>query len=228
MQRRGVFIAMVAAVVSLVSVRLAPAAAFDFQYGSLVTPSPINPTSTVGGPGSQVSQAGIGNFATPTAPTFNADHMFGTDITVGNITVTDLAIGANYTDNYGPTPIMIELKIKDVTSGDTGTFTFTGSLTGQVASNGTTESAVFNNPFAVPQSHSLLIGGSLYTVTANPAMDFVSPGAPPSGGSGIPGSYSFNVFAVVPPAPAPAAVWAGAVLIGGLAARKLIRLRPTT
>ena len=166
----------------------------DFQYGTLVTPSPINPTATVGGPGSQVSQAGIGNFSSPAAPTFNAgvNGSLGTDITVGSITITDLALGAAYMDTYGPTPITVNLKLKDVTSGATGTFTFTGSLSGLVSSNGTTVGSSFNNPFTA-SSQIQTIGLSNYEVRIITSKDFAAPGSPPSGGSGIAGFYSFNV-----------------------------------
>ena len=209
MLRRGVLLAALAAAASLAMGQSAMAS-FDFQYGTLVTPSPINPSSTVGGPGSQVSQAGIGNFASPTAPSINGGTATGADITVGNVTVTDLALGAAYTDTYS-SPITVSLKIKDVTSGATGTFTVTGVLGGTVSSNGTTAAAVFTNPaFTIVGPASQTIGMNVYTLTINPTTDFVAPGSPPAGGSGVPGSYSFNIRAVTASVPEPASV----VLVG--------------
>ena len=202
------------------------ASTIDFQYGTTVTPSPINPTATVGGPGSQVSQAGVGNFATPAAPSFDASAAGGADITVGTITVTDLALGAAYTDTYGPTTITVNLKIKDVPSNATGTFKFTGSLAGTVTSNGIVAASDFSDPFTA-SSQTETIGSFNYTVSVIPGKAFAAPGSPPAGGSGIPGDYSFNVQAAVAGVPAPASGWAGLALLTGLGAWRLIRKRVT-
>lgn len=171
----------------------------DFTYGSTVTPSPINPTGGTG-PGSQVSQAGVGNFTTPTAPVYSATvNPLGTDIVVGTINITDLGIGP-YTDIYGPTPISISLKIKDAASGATGTFTFAGDLAGQVASNGTSDGATFINPFTSAAQMQTL-GGQVYAVRIDPTTDFAAPGAPPVGGTGLSGTYTFNVSSIPVPEP---------------------------
>lgn len=221
MQARSLSLRLAAAL-SFVLVAQASAASFDFQYGSTVTPSPINPTATVGGPGSQVSQEGVGNFASPAAPTLNAGGPLGTDIIVGTISVTDLAIGSAYTDTYGPTTIDINLKIKDVTSSGTGVFLITGSLTGTVSSDGNAQSSVFNNPF-LPSSQTLKIGSTFYTVDVIPDTAFVAPGAPPEGGTGLAGEYGVNVRVTAQGVPTPASALAGSALIAGLGAWRLIR-----
>jgi hypothetical protein len=186
-----------AALLWIAGERQVSAGHFDFQYGSTVTPSPINPTGG-NGPGSQISQAGVGNFTSPTAPTFNAGLDGGANITVGTINVTDLSIGA-YMDTYGPTTVTIDLKILDVDSGLTGTFTFTGTLTGAVNSNGTTSSADIKvSASATSQVEG--IGGTDYKVSIIPGQFFAAPGSPPVDGTGLDGVYSFNVSApsVVP------------------------------
>jgi hypothetical protein len=203
--QRYLVLGILTAAVYLGAVQSAVASPLDFQYGTTVTPSPINPTSTIGGPGSQISQAGIGNFTSPTAPTYNAglNGSLGTDITVGTINVTDLSIGA-YTDTYGPTTITVSLKLKDVDSGSTGVFQFTGTLTGQVSSNGTTTSSSMDNPFTA-SSQIQNIGGTNYEVRIIPSKDFTAPGSPPVDGTGFDGVYSFNVLEA-PTVPEPASL----------------------
>jgi hypothetical protein len=176
----------------------------DFTYSTVVTPATINPSATVGGPGSQVTQ---GSEAPPT--TINAALLTGTDVVVGTITVTDLGVVVGpYTDTYGPTAINVKVSIVDQASGQTLTFNFAGTLTGMVGSNGTTDAVVFNNPFAAAsQSQTTVFGvnSAKYTVSIIPSKDFTAPGAPPIGGPGLNGTYSFHVFAT-PVVPEPASL----------------------
>jgi hypothetical protein len=210
MLKRGVALAALAVLLSLSGVQTASASFGDFQYGTDVTPSPINPTASVPVQGSVVNQSGIGTFPAPSGTVTNAavNGPLGADIAVGTISVTDLGLGA-YTDTYGPTVITVDLAILDVDSGMTGTFTFNGVLSGQVSSNGTTAGAAFFNPF-VASSQSQVIGGTTYTVSIIPSKAFTSPGSPPVGGTGVAGGYSFNVVAV----PEPASI--GLMTLGGL------------
>jgi hypothetical protein len=195
-----------------------PAATADFQYGTTITPSVVNPSETISGPGSQVSQAGIGNFDAPTGPIFNglANGTYGTDITVGTLSVTDFAIG-HYVDTYAAS-ITIQLKIKDVVSGQSGIFSFTGVLSGRVANNGTTTGSAFFNPFS-DALQTQKIGNSTYDVHIFQTKDFTAPGPPPVGGTGLSGTYSFNVNALSVPEPGALAL----VALGGL----LVALRTT-
>jgi len=198
MLKRAVVLAAVIAASSLVAGQQAHAAFGDFQYGTDVTPSPINPTASSPAQGSVVNQAGVGSFATPAGSVSSAtvNGPLGADIGVGTLTVTDLGLGA-YTDTYGPTVITIDVALRDVDSNAVGTFTFAGILSGQVSSNGTTTGSSFFNPF-VAQSQTQSIGGTLYTVRIIPSKAFTAPGSPPSGGTGLAGAYSFNVTAAVP------------------------------
>jgi len=224
--RAYIFAATVMAVLLAAHVPAA-AAVLDFEYGTTVTPSPINPTASTPAQGSIINQAGIGNFASPASPIFNANvnGVFGTDITVGTISVRDLGLGA-YTDAYGPTPIAVNLALKDVDSGAIGHFTFTGLLTGQVASNGTTSGSSIDNPFS-SAFQTQTIGNSEYVVRIVPTKDFSAPGSPPSGGTGLAGTYSFNVlsrsnFGV----PEPATF--GLLALGGLLLPMFMKRRRTT
>ena len=195
MMRRMLVLAAMAASLALTAGRTASAAFADFQYGTNVTPSPINPIASVPAQGSVVNQAGVGSYPDPTGAVNNAavNGPLGADITVGTISVTDLGLGA-YTDTYGPTAITVDLALRDVDSTAVGLFTFNGTLSGQVSSNGTTSGSSFFNPF-VAQSQTQNIGGTLYTVSIIPAKAFIPPGSPPSGGTGLAGTYSFNVVA---------------------------------
>jgi hypothetical protein len=172
----------------------AAAAVLDFQYGTTVTPSPINPTSSVPAKGSVISQAGIGAYPVPSGAVYNAaiNGALGTDVTVGSISVTDLGLGA-YADTYGPTAINVNFALRDVASNAVGLFTFPGLLSGQVASNGTTSAAAINNPFS-SAFQIQTIGAETYVVRIVPSKDFSAPGSPPSGGTGLAGAYSFNVL----------------------------------
>jgi hypothetical protein len=193
----------------------AAAAVLDFQYGTTITPSPINPTSSVPAQGSIISQSGVGTYPAPSGAVYNAglNGALGTDVTVGSISVTDLGLGA-YTDTYGPTAINVNFALKDVTSGQVGLFAFPGLLTGQVASSGTTSAAAINNPFS-SAFQAQTIGAETYVVRIIPSKDFSAPGSPPSGGTGLAGTYSFNVlsrsnFTI----PEPASI--GLLALGGL------------
>jgi hypothetical protein len=205
---------------SLGAVQQATAAFADFQYGTNVTPSPINPTASVPAQGSVINQSGVGSFASPSGTVNNAavNGPLGADITVGTITVTDLGLGA-YTDTYGPTTITVDLALRDVDSNAVGTFTFTGTLSGTVSSNGTTSASSIFNPF-VASSQTQNIGGTLYTVRIIPTKAYTAPGSPPSGGTGDAGTYSFNVVTAVPE---PASV--GLMAVGGLGLLLTIRRR---
>jgi hypothetical protein len=89
----------------------------------------------------------------------------------------------------------------------TGSFVFTGTITGIVSSDGTTSAAAGSFTFTSPTSISQVIGTTNYTVRSN---GNVPPGSPPVGGTGTPGVYGFNVVAV----PEPASV--GLLAVGGL------------
>ena len=87
----------------------------DFQYGTSIIPSTYKPPrNSTFGPGSQINQAGVGDVTSPAGQIFSGfkGGYGGTDILVGTVTVTDLAIGEPYTDLYG-VPITINLRIKD-------------------------------------------------------------------------------------------------------------------
>jgi hypothetical protein len=219
---RGATFATLALVLSLGGARQATAAFADFQYGTDVTPSPINPTASVPAQGSVINQAGVGTYPAPSGTVSNAavNGPLGADITVGTITVTDLGVGA-YTDTYGPTVITVSLALRDVDSTAVGLFTFNGVLSGQVSSNGTTTGAAIFNPF-VAQSQTQNIGGTtLYTVKIIPSKAFTAPGSPPSGGTGLAGTYSFNVTATLVPEPASV----GLMAVGGLGLLFTLRRR---
>jgi hypothetical protein len=190
MPRRGTVLAAMAALLWIAAERQVSAGHLVFQYGTTVTLNLINPTSSVGGPGSQVIQAGVGNFAAPTPPTFNAglNGVLGTDITVGSISVTDIGFGA-YVDTYGPTTITIDLALKAVDSGAVGHFTFTGSHSGLVSYNGTPTAVNFGNPF-VASSQIQNIGGTGYEVRI---ISDEAVSRPPAGDRhGLGGSISFQ------------------------------------
>jgi hypothetical protein len=206
MKKRMFGLAVLVAVVAQAAERQAMAGFADFQYGTTVTPSPINPTASVPAQGSVLNQAGVGSYPAPSGIVNNAAVLgpLGVDITVGTLTVTDLGLGA-YTDTYGPTTITVDLALRDVDSSAVGLFAFTGILSGQVASNGTTSGSSINNPF-VAASQTELIGSTLYTVRIIPTKDFTAPGSPPSGGTGLAGTYSFNVTAARAGVPEPASI----------------------
>jgi len=206
------FIIVAVAALMLAATQRAFGAAGDFQYGTTVTPGLLTTS------GSSVGQTGVGNFTTPAAPTFSAAvNPAGTDIVVGTISITDLGLTSAHTDTYGPSTIAVNLKVKDVASGSTGTFTFNGVLSGTVAGNGTTDGAVFNNPF-VAASSTQTIGTESYTVSIIPSVAFAAPGAPPLGGTGLAGTYTFNVHATAVPEPA-------GIAVAGLAALGVLRRR---
>jgi len=194
MRNRAYVLAAMISAVLLAAHGQAAAGVLDFEYGTTVTPSPINPTASTPAQGSVINQAGVGNFTAPASPIFNANvnGAFGTDITVGTISVRDLGLGA-YTDTYGPTSIAVNLALKDVDSGAIGHFTFTGLITGQVASNGTTSASSIDNPFG-STFQIQTIGNSEYVVRIVPTKDYTAPGSPPVGGTGLAGNYSFNVL----------------------------------
>jgi hypothetical protein len=207
------FFAITVAVLSIAASHQLSAAINEFQYATTLT-SPITPNQTIGGPGSQVSQAGIGNFAAPTGQIFNGfvNGLNGIDLIVGTISVTDLGIGS-YVDTYS-VPFTLQLKIKDFTSGMTGIFSFNVGLTGRVASNGTTTGSNFNNPFFNVAGQTQVIGATTYSVRIFPNSSFASPGAAPVGGTGLPGEYTFNVLAQTIPEPGTL----GLLTFGGLLA----------
>lgn len=202
------------AVSMLATAPRASGAVADFEYGTTITPSPINATASIPAQGSVVSLAGVGNFASPTSPAFNAAvNPAGADIVVGTITVVDLGLGA-YTDTYGPTPITVDLNLRDVDSGNVGTFIFNGTLSGIVASNGTTSASTFTNPF-IAASQTQTIGAQSYTVSIIPTADYAAPGSPPPGGAGLAGQYTFHVSVPEP----------SSLALAGLAALGLLRRR---
>jgi hypothetical protein len=217
--RSRLILAATVAFLSLAAERQVLAGHGDFQYGSTVTPSPINPTGG-NGPGSQISQAGEGNFTTPTAPTFNAGIPGGAAITVGTINVTDLSIGA-YMDTYGPTTVTIDVKILDVASSLTGTFAFTATLSGLVSSDGTTSAANISvTGVSAPVTE--MIGGVPYTVSAVSGKFFAQPGSPPVDGTGLNGVYTLNVSDSAIPEPSSLALL-GIGMTGFFAFRRLFR-----
>ena len=222
--KRTFALAALTTVLSLALGRTAPAGFADFQYGTNVTPSPINPTASVPAQGSVINQAGVGTYPAPSGVVNNAaiNGALGTDITVGTITVTDLGIGA-YTDTYGPTVITIDFALRDVDTTAVGLFTFNGVLSGQVSSNGTTSGAAIFNPF-VASSQTQNIGGTFYEVRIIPSKAFTAPGSPPSGGTGLAGTYSFNVRTTSVPEPASIALL-GIGLGGALVVARRRRMR---
>jgi len=138
------------------------------------------------------------------------------------VSITDLGIGSPYKDTYGPTTISVAVNLLDVASGQAGVLTFTGSLSGYVNSNGTTQQSHFANPWAAT-SLSETLGGVKYTVSIDPTTAFVAPGPPPSGGTGLTGGYSFHVTAA--PVPEPGSVSLALLGIGSLGAIGLVRRR---
>jgi len=201
--------ALVVAAVTVATGQQSWASVGDFQYSTVVTPAtPINPSSTIGGPGSQVvqtsAQASLSGVLSSTAiPT-------GTDIVVGNVQVSDLGTGSAYTDSYSQA-ISVAVTIKDFDSGLSKVFTFSGMLSGTVSSAGTiplTVSAQFANPFSIlsPLSISQMIGATTYTVSIDLTKDFAAPGAPVAGGSGTLGTYTFHVASSAVPEPASVAL----------------------
>src|SRR4051812_46692625 len=110
MKKRLFGLAILVAVLAQAAARPVRAGFADFQYGTTVTPSPINPTASAPAQGSVVNQAGVGSYPAPSGIVSNAAVLgpLGVDITVGTITVTDLGLGA-YADTYGPTAITVNL-----------------------------------------------------------------------------------------------------------------------
>lgn len=212
MMKRMLVLAALAASLALATGRDAAADFADFQYGTTLTPSPINPTASVPAQGSVVNLAGVGSYPAPSGEVVNAaiNGSLGADITVGLISVTDLGLGA-YTDTYGPTVFTINLALRDVDSAAVGLFSFTGTLSGQVSSNGTTSGSSFGNPF-VASSQTQNIGGTPYTVRILPSKAFSAPGSPPSGGTGLSGMFSLNVTDGAVPEPSSIVLMA----LGGL------------
>lgn len=196
-----------------------------FQYSTTVTgndiatPSQVDPTSTVGGPGSAINQTGVtltsGNPFDATAP--------GTDIKVASVSISDLGIGTAYKDTYTAVPITVSVTI-DPTTGGSATLTFTGSLSAYVNSTGSNWQSGFNNPWAGVAAQSAVINGVTYTVSMA-AAPTQAPGAPQSsGGTGLAGGYSFHVTATSP-IPEPSSVALSLIGIGSLAAVGFVRRR---
>jgi hypothetical protein len=98
MSKRRFILAALAGLFVAGAERQVSAGSAVFEYGTTVTPNPINPTGG-NGPGSQISVFGVGDFANTTAPFYSAslNGSLGADITVGKINVSDFAIGA-YTE----------------------------------------------------------------------------------------------------------------------------------
>jgi len=191
--RNVIKMALAVAAVTLATGQKSWAVLGDFTYTTLVTPASLQ-AQLVPPPFSSVTQGSV-----LSSPTINANLGVGTDILVGTITVSDnaTALGAQ-TDTYAPQAINVQLSITDAASSLTGVFNFAGTISGTVATNGSTDAVNFNNPFVLT-TKTLVIGGVTYTVTIDPTKDFTAPGAPPGaaagGGSGLAGTYSFHVFA---------------------------------
>lgn len=201
---------LAAVVVGALASGNAIAAFGDFQYGTSVTPKVIN------GSGSDLLQAGVGMFPNPAGPpNYNAALLpQGTNITVGSLIVEDMGTSSPYTDPYS-VPITVDLNIRDLASGLVGGFSFAGTLSGTVASNGTID-AFFNNPFTAV-SISKQIGNTIYDVSIIPSTSFSAPGtpgAPPPGQDGTPGAYVFDVHATPAPEPSGLMLFAGLAVVG--------------
>jgi len=210
MGRRGAIGWILAIVLLMLAVgSRAHAAVADFQYATAVRPGNINSSSSVPAQGSIVTQNSVTD-----GVVFNAKvNPGGADVVVGTIRVTDLGIGA-YTDTYGPTPFTVTFSLLDFDSNHSGLFFFNGTLSGSVASNGTTSAATFNNPFTAT-SQTQTIGATTYTVSIIPSKAFAAPGSPPVGGTGLNGTYTFNVSVPEP----------SGLALAGLAALSLLRRR---
>ncbi|GAC1336716.1 MAG: hypothetical protein NVSMB14_04330 [Isosphaeraceae bacterium] len=229
MQRHQGFPAVMALAFCLVVAPAAQAALGEFQYGTAFGASSqsISPTTTVGGPGSLVTQVGVGNFASPTGPIINAGLASGANIVVGTINVTDLGKGIEYTDKYAKA-ISLSVNIRDVDSGSTGVITASGTLRGTVSSNGTTQGSVFDpNPFDSSglSPSSIAIGAAIYTLAILPTSSFAAPGSPPTGGKGLDGKYTFFIKAVPNPNIIPEPASFTLMGLGALGAFRITRKR---
>lgn len=220
----------IAAVVAAAALMVAPEAVADFEYGTQVSPNPYSPTS--GDMVSQLNQNSIGNFASPSSPSFDASGPGGTNITVAQLQIQESNGTAPFHDSYSDQSVTVDVKIKDLSTSVSGVFTFTGLYTQSpqaqfVSSNGTSTASNFNNPWSVFQSKTELIGSTLYTVTIFPDKAFTAPN-PPDIATGVSppdrlGSFVFNVSAK--PAPEPSSfVLMGLGLVGGVFS--LYRRRP--
>lgn len=213
---------LTAAVVAMTAMLLGQEARADFEYGTQVSPNPYSATS--GDMVSQLNQSGIGNFASPSSPSFDASAPGGTNITVASLQIQESNGTAPFHDSYANQAVSVDVKIRDLSSGLTGVFTFNGLYTQSpnaqfVSSNGTSTASNFNNPWSSFQSQSMVIGSTIYTVTIFPDKAFTAPN-PPDIATGVTppdrnGSFVFNVAAS--PAPEPSSmVLMGIGLVGGI------------
>jgi hypothetical protein len=187
-----------------------------------------------------LQQLGLGNFAAPdgSGNTSGSANGVGADIAVGTLTITDASLGVTpYTDTYNQA-ISVALNLKDLASGLTGLFTFTGTLSGTVSH--LTAFGNWNSSLAVvwtptlggpPQTiatETQTIGGVEYTVQILRNGNYQRPGVPTSvGGTGVQGGYSFHVIAASSrsPTPEPASASLALAGIGSLMTIGFIRRR---
>ena len=207
------------AAIALAFLALSPRSAYaqvEFEYSSSISPSIITPVSAT--PHSQFVQTGVGDINNPTGPIYGASPFFYTNIVVASTSVVDLGTGDDYVDTYGPTPITVSIRIRDVDSGATGLFTFSGTLTGTVAGSIQGLAASFSNPFTATSESEAIGGGGIFVVSIDPSRSFAGPGSPPLGGTGLPGAYTFEVQNFLPE---PSAAFIGILAVAALQRRRL-------
>jgi hypothetical protein len=184
-----------------------------------------------------LQQLGLGNFAAPDGSmnTSGSGAGIGADVAVSTLTITDASLGVTpYTDSYSQA-IQVQMNLKDLASGLTGLFTFTGTLSGTVShltafgewnsDLAVTWNASGSPPPGVIAQQTQTIGGVNYTVQILANGNYQRPGVPTSvGGTGAQGGYSYHVIAQSP-IPEPASASLALAGIGSLMAIGFIRRR---
>jgi len=191
-------------------------AAFDF---TITTTIPVPPGGSVTAPSGNSTVTLMGPLTSPASG--NATPP-GTNIVFGQVQLGDNGVSTSYTDSYA-FAYEFDVTLTDVTSGLSGVFKITGTLTGTITDNGGSFSSLFANVYDAPLSQTLSIGGNAYTVTVANTSGFYTNPSPPQGAgmtSSTNGTFSANVIASVPEPASMTLVGIGGLLGVGLLRRR--------